>query len=187
MFRELAESLRQQLEEALSLQVTFAANGSDLNHFRANDDSPANDGITISAERSLEARSGPGLSLVWLGLKEFVSRRTPSAYDQTAIHVSGKLEYLAFAQGLSVLDSHDLVERLLRTCLLNGIDYALFDLTDPNWEALGVHPRPALKLLRPLTLEVAVGQATELVEKVHLRGRLTNTAVDATPASRKVP
>ena len=53
-------------------------------------------------------------------------------------------------------------------------------------ECVGVQAQPALRLHRPVTLEVAVGQATELVEKVILHGRLATTAsVDASRAQRK--
>lgn len=100
MFREAAESLRQQLEEALSLRVVFAdtANG-------VSQTTPFEAAEPTGEHSSPSTNSPPSLALVWLGAKEFVSRRTPAAYDQSAVHVSGKLEYLAFARGLPALEN----------------------------------------------------------------------------------
>lgn len=181
MFRELAESLRQQLEEALSLPVAFAdpedslreATASSASHSKSSDASDGN------------SNQSSGLTLVWLGLKEFVSRRTPSAYDQTAMHLSGKLEYLAYPRHLSALEMHDCLEKLLRSCTTSSLDYALVELTDPCWAALGVRPRPALRVLRGMTLELPIGEASALVETVVLNGRLTASAHDrAAPSPR---
>lgn len=169
MFRELAESLRQQLEEALSLPVAFA----DPNESRA-DGTPSN----ANAGSNQAQTQSPGLTLVWLGLKEFVSRRTPSAYDQTAMQLSGKLEYLAYPRHVSALELHDCLEKLLRSCTTKALDYALVELTDPCWGALGVRPRPALRVLRSMTLELPIGEASALVETVILNGRLTTTVQD---------
>jgi hypothetical protein len=182
MFRELAESLRKQLEEALTLRVAFSDDVASVEG-ATTPSTAATRAAPVAPESSLQAASEAGLTLVWLGLKEFVSRRTPSAYDQTAMHVSGKLEYLAVAQRASALENHDAMERLLRACLLHGIDYALVELTDPCWNALGLRPRPALRLLRSLTLDVPVGRSTALVESVHLMGRLTSTTSAASAPS----
>ena len=53
------------------------------------------------------------------------------------MHLSGKLEYLAYFHHVSTLVGHDAVERLLRACVNHAIDYALVELTDPCWNALG--------------------------------------------------
>lgn len=182
MFRELAESLRQQLEEALSLPVVF---GDPETPLRDEAGSKASASNTNDSNVSILNQSS-GLTLIWLGLKEFVSRRTPSAYDQTAMHLSGKLEYLAYPRHLSALEMHDCLEKLLRSCTTSALDYTLVEVTDPCWTALDIRPRPALRVLRGMTLELPIGQASALVETVVLNGRLTATAHDrAAPSPRE--